>query len=109
MIIAIPAMTVATALLSQCFVSPQLGAIGSAGVLAIGVTAFGWTVPVVAVATAVAVLLGARAGRDIWGVRHQPVTGSPRDLHTVLPVDWERFMRDLAEWSAARGGRTRRS
>jgi hypothetical protein len=111
MLVAILAMTVAAALLSQCFVSPRLGAIGSVGVLAIGVTAFGWAIPVAAVAAAVAVLLGARASRGMWRVSHHTaaVTAAPCDLHAILPIDWERFMRDLADWSATRGGRARRS
>ena len=111
MLVAILAMTVATALLSQCFVSPGLGAVGAAGVVAIGVVAFGWAAPVADLTVAVAVLLAVRATPEMWSVRHGPAANIPCDLHTVLPIDWERFMRDLAEWSAtrARGGRTRRS
>jgi hypothetical protein len=111
MLVAILAMTVATALLSQCFASPALGAVGAAGVFAIGVAAFGWAAPVAAFTVAVAVLLAVRATHEVWGVRHEPAANVPCDLQTVLPIDWERFMRDLAEWSAARarGGRTRRS
>lgn len=103
MIVAIVAMTVASALLSQCFVSPGLGAIGAAGVVAIGVAAFGWQAPVAVAAGAVAFLLGARAGREVWAVERRTVADMPCDLRAALPVDWERFMFDLAEWSAARG------
>src|SRR3954462_14972625 len=102
MIVAILAMTVSAALLSQCFASPRLGAVGSAGVLAIGVVAFGWQAPVAAVAGAVVVLLGVRASRDLWTVGRHPVADAPSDLRAILPIDWERFMFDLAEWSAAR-------
>jgi len=105
--VAIIAMTLATVVGAQCFSSPVLGAAGAAAVLAIGVAAFGWTGPVAAVACAVVALLAARALYEHAHPAGRPERRPLGELQAVAPVDWDRFMRDLEQWSTARVRRTR--